>query len=51
MEALTAQLVMYDKDKMALSQTKARLQQVEKLLKNVEWEHEVMTHARHCMRS
>jgi hypothetical protein len=38
---LKAQLSTYDKDKLALTQTKARLQQVEKQLKNLEWEHEV----------
>jgi len=40
-DMLRQQLHDYEKDKMSLSQTKARLGQTEKLLKNLEWEHEV----------
>mmetsp|Transcript_17269 Transcript_17269/g.44833 ORF Transcript_17269/g.44833 Transcript_17269/m.44833 type:complete len:473 (-) Transcript_17269:63-1481(-) len=42
-ETLRAQLGQYEKDKMSLGQTKARLVQTEKRLKNLEWENEVLT--------
>eukprot|EP00899_Mesostigma_viride_P016725 jgi/Mesvir1/25053/Mv11897-RA.2 len=40
-ESLRAQLANYEKDKMSLAQTKARLLEAERQLKNLEWEHEV----------
>mmetsp|Transcript_32157 Transcript_32157/g.91229 ORF Transcript_32157/g.91229 Transcript_32157/m.91229 type:complete len:471 (-) Transcript_32157:299-1711(-) len=42
-ETLRGQLGQYEKDKMALQQTKARLAAAEKQLKNLEWENEVMS--------
>mmetsp|Transcript_56951 Transcript_56951/g.180191 ORF Transcript_56951/g.180191 Transcript_56951/m.180191 type:complete len:473 (+) Transcript_56951:101-1519(+) len=42
-ETLRHQLANYEKDKMSLAQTKARLLDTEKQLKNLEWEHEVFT--------
>jgi hypothetical protein len=41
-EALRSSLQNYDKDKISLAQTKARLLETEKQLKNLEWEHEVL---------
>ncbi len=38
---LRQQLANYDKDKLSLAQTKARLLNAEKQLKNLEWENEV----------
>mmetsp|Transcript_4352 Transcript_4352/g.15055 ORF Transcript_4352/g.15055 Transcript_4352/m.15055 type:complete len:470 (+) Transcript_4352:14-1423(+) len=40
-DELRKQLANYDKDKLSLQQTKARLLDTEKALKNLEWEHEV----------
>lgn len=40
-ENLKKQLANYEKDKQSLQQTKARLRDTEKALKNLEWEHEV----------
>mmetsp|Transcript_4441 Transcript_4441/g.15516 ORF Transcript_4441/g.15516 Transcript_4441/m.15516 type:complete len:474 (+) Transcript_4441:234-1655(+) len=40
-DELKRQLANYDKDKVSLSQTKARLRDAERQLKNLEWEHEV----------
>ncbi|CAG9463844.1 unnamed protein product [Pedinophyceae sp. YPF-701] len=41
-DTLRHQVVNYEKDKMTLSQTKARLLQADKKLKNLEWENEVL---------
>ncbi|KAK3248040.1 Dynein regulatory complex subunit 4 [Cymbomonas tetramitiformis] len=41
-EMLRHQLANYDKDKLSLAQTKARLLDAEKQLKNLDWEHEVL---------
>ena len=40
-EQLRQQLANYEKDKLSLAQTKARLLNAEKQLKNLEWENEV----------
>jgi len=42
-DELRRQLANYEKDKLSLAQTKARLLDTEKALKNLEWEHEVST--------
>ncbi|MEW5316708.1 MAG: hypothetical protein WDW38_008060 [Sanguina aurantia] len=41
-EALRAQLASYEKDKLSLAQTKARLLNSEKQIRNLEWENEVL---------
>lgn len=41
-ELLRQQLANYDKDKLSLQQTKARLLNAEKQVKNLEWENEVL---------
>ncbi|GIL67831.1 hypothetical protein Vafri_21099 [Volvox africanus] len=42
-EMLRQQLANYDKDKLSLSQTKARLLNAERQIKNLEWENEVLS--------
>lgn len=42
-EALRQALASYEKDKLSLAQTKARLVAAEKQVKNLEWENEVLT--------
>ena len=42
METLRHALANYEKDKLSLQQTKARLFEAEKQLKNIEWENEVL---------
>lgn len=42
-EQLRQQLANYEKDKLSLAQTKARLLNAEKQLKNLEWENEVLS--------
>lgn len=42
METLRQALANYEKDKMSLTQTKARLLNAEKQIKNLEWENEVL---------
>ncbi|KXZ48295.1 hypothetical protein GPECTOR_29g70 [Gonium pectorale] len=42
-ETLRQQLANYDKDRLSLSQTKARLLNAERQIKNLEWENEVLS--------